>query len=674
MIAGTVAAALAAQGGAGNPAVANLADFTMSLMYAQGGLSPLEIGTNPGEVPSLTNSGLFEIIRGSSYVPSANPEVSVTAPMSLGVTFTNAGNNGWGSDAVGSSTQKAYPELSSDRVDPFLPLFMIWNVQLNPLLLETKDANGNPAYSPGNLTDFFALDSDSIDYEYVMDKAVSFTSPSPVTYSNSALIGSNSAGVLIHQINKYLNNYPSDPDSADLQEVVTEIGNQQFFSQAIGTFNAQQILTSHIAQVPVEDLTEWGGRDPVTSSINSAIAASASSGDDWYKYGFNSIEPIATGLLAENNFGPLRSGFLEVQGMEIVDVFGQRMQFSLSQEATSLTCVPSYSLAPDSNDTANASKVFLPPRLLTPTRLWFRWISALNSQEINPSPDTSPICGWIMPNHLDNSLFFYDADGRAIGSFGIDSRGLTYSTRAGNISNPNNSLSTDIGPQGAPTVNPSIANFMWYLSGQNSQFFSDLMASIQNSGQFLNPANFAESVSLSVLLGSALALTRVALGMETQGNLLPISQADTNVSSPFPYAVTNNQYKYHDRMQSGSANLGSVQFPVRLGDLTNMDDGLIGYLIEDTGSNPYTGATFYSPAATPQMDSGVVLPQPTTVQLTLNTEPIILTLLIDPRVAIHATTGILPVSQLKIPKNQYAKAMRSLAVSFISRPMLKMQQ
>ncbi len=198
------------------------------------------------------------------------------------------------------------------------------------------------------------------------------------------------------------------------------------------------------------------------------------------------------------------------------------------------------------------------------------------------------------------------------------------------------------------------------------------MTTVLDSDTFINPANYAENATLAVLIGRPLALTRSVLGMETAGNVLPLSQADTSVNAPFPQDVLNSRIQYAARQQTSSGNLGNVQFPARLGDLANMDDGLVGYLIEATGPKPY--GTFYSPAAPAKGQNGVVRPQPNTITMTLNAPPIALTMLVDPRAAVHATTGVLPVEELSIPTDQDAVAMSSLAVTFFTNPVLMERQ
>ena len=103
-------------------------------------------------------------------------------------------------------------------------------------------------------------------------------------------------------------------------------------------------------------------------------------------------------------------------------------------------------LAPVTGDTANAGRAYLPPRVLAPSRVDAHWLSATfdstvpgftdDFAESNDHPATSPVCGWIVPNHLDVSLAFYDSDGSPIGSFGLEHGVSKYRTWAGQPRQP----------------------------------------------------------------------------------------------------------------------------------------------------------------------------------------------------------------------------------------------
>jgi hypothetical protein len=53
---------------------------------------------------------------------------------------------------------------------------------------------------------------------------------------------------------------------------------------------------------------------------------------------------------------------------------------------------------------ATAGKEFaVPPRLAQGASLAFRWLAAHGDiEEMNGLPAANPICGWVVPNHLDN--------------------------------------------------------------------------------------------------------------------------------------------------------------------------------------------------------------------------------------------------------------------------------
>jgi hypothetical protein len=673
MLARSVGSALENQGGTGNPASGTgLAAFTSALQSAQGGLSPAD--GEPGK-------GLFGAIREDNYQPAPNPEQSSTGTPLIAFIFSNAAGKGWPPDATGWNAQQALPDLNSGktvRLDPFLPTFLIWNAQLNPLVFNNMQ-NQQSNYEDANLTDYFQLDEEAIDYRYKMNggQAVPFASRNEASMRNSVVLSKKPTYSLSAQIDNYVQNYPNDPATANLQAISAAYGQRKIMSQALSGFNLMQTLRYYIPQVPVYNLLYPPARDVLTAKVREA--AGATENDNWYDFGFNNMAAIAMGSDSFYNFGPLRSGFMSISYLEIVDVFGQRMQL-LTQPAEPIQAIAALPLQPDAADTANAGKIFLPPRLLPPARLWFRWLSAAAGKggdfvEMNTHPATTPVCGWVVPNHLDLSLMFYDADGKAIGSLGLRYGAQRYRTRPANIqANPSGDLSKDIGQPGNPTVNPNLANFIWYVYNQSAdlQFLSDLLAAIESAGQFINPANHPQDAGLQVFIGRPLALTRAVLGLETSGNLLPLSQADVLKTHPFPSDVNNGRYAYEDRQKFSSANLGAVQFPLRLGELTRTDDGLVAYLVESQGG--YRDNTIYSPAASVPGSHRVEKPPFGNILLTLNAQPFTFNLIVDPRAAVHATTGVLPVNSLRIPPDQYSAALQNLAMTFFTHPMLAPQQ
>ncbi|MET3724606.1 hypothetical protein [Sphingomonas trueperi] len=665
MLAANVATAAAALPGDGNPAISDPAGFVAALNAAQGGLSPLDPPSPTGQPESL-----YTRLQAPGAPPIENAVQQVTAPIALGFTFTNAAGTGWTPYGTALSAQTSLPEFTPTRVDPFLPVFLIWEATLDPL----SRASGW-TYAPGTITTNFALNGDRVDYTYA--PGANFTTGTPLTYSGSVTLSRQTTRSLTAQIDQYERFYPKDPSNDTLNKARALYSQARIMSQGIGGYNQEMLLRTQIARVPVEDLIK-GGRDTVTSDLDDA--ARAVRYDNWYSYAFNAVAPISFGPLAEANFGPLRGGFATIRSLEVVDVFGQRMTLKTTAMRAdgSQDAIPAFPLAPVAGDTAHAQSLYLPPRLIPPARVWFKFLSATHDSslsadfvETNSHPATSPICGIVLPNHLDETLVFYQPGGEEIGSFGVEHGALVYRTRADNSDNPGDSLAIDIGAwQTPPKVNPHLYDLMWHIDRQDADFLSDLLATIAASSGFINPANYAQNVNLAVLIGQPLVITRAVIGIETAGGVLPVSQADTSVHPDFTNDVEANRFRYPDREATGAAGLQSLAIPLQLGNLANIDDGMIGFFIDGQGSvGPY--GTFYAPEAPASGDHGVVQPSPDTLSVTLNATPIAITFLMDPRAPVHVTSGILPVEQIAVPPDQYGAALNRLEVSFITRPVLR---
>jgi hypothetical protein len=139
--------------------------------------------------------------------------------------------------------------------------------------------------------------------------------------------------------------------------------------------------------------------------------------------------------------------------------------------------------------------------------------------------------------------------------------------------------------------------------------------------------------------------------------------------------VTGKWYDYGNRQARTSAGLGQVMIPVRLGELTDINDGLVAFLPEASGAapGPVVYSVVYSASAPAEGGNGVVQPGPDTIELTLNGPALTFTAIVDPRAPVHVSTGVLPTATMTIPPDQYLNAMQRLAVSFTTRPVLSDQ-
>lgn len=658
--AGEVAEALARKGGTGNPASEHLDDFVRAYRQVLGGGSPLE------EDDRLTH-GLFEKIREEGYIPVPNVVQSVVDPIALSIMFTNTCRNGKTPDAVGWNVQQKCRELGEKRFDPFIPVAMIWKAKIKTLAHKKTSHD----YGSGNLTEHFVFNAEATDYTYLPGEE--FTDRSVVQVRGSSILIKKSTQTITRRMEQYSAALSDEEATEQVARTMQELDERRIVSQTLSGFNAALLLRYYLPQMEVMNLP-MGKLDKITAAFRNLLTNAADRNDNWYAGSFHAEAPLYRGLEALNGFHPLRSGFLSLESLEVIDIFGQRMSLVSSERNTdgTLRLTTSYCLSPPGHDTEQQGKAFLPPRLAVPARLLFRWLD-----NTYPLVSASPVCGWILPNHLDNSLFFYNSDGSAIGSFGVEHQALVYRTRAGNVDNPGDALAIDIGLPGRPKVNTWLARLMWYIQDKsgvsvaNGRFLTALMRAIENSEEFISPENGLRDGSLAVLIGRPLAVLRAELGLETYGALLPLNPENTTDGSPWMEDVKTGRCDYRERMKYSAASLGTVELPVRLGDRNDMDDGLVGYLPEfDDPLNPYHLGTFYAPAAT-GTDSGVAPPSDQQLKVTVNAEPIKLTLLLDPRAAVHAVTGILPVEALELPIDRFTDAVGKLQMSFRAYPFLQ---
>lgn len=644
--------ALAGKGGINNPAKENPEAFLLALSQIQGGKSALE--------KQDSASGLFSVIRQETYLPHVNPRQYIQSPLELEVVFTNNDQAGWIMHPVGWNTQEHHPELHTKRYDPFIPLFIVWDAKLEPV---KRDGNGQN-YTEKNLTDYFSFNQDATDYTY--SPGIPFTDDTNVIYTGSSILMKKAIQSVTERIDSYAALYLDKNALNETNEINQELKARKIITQTLSGFSANTILRTYIPKMQLVNLTV--DSDSLTNEyIREGLEEAEKYKDSWHAESFNAEAAVSAGPFAQNGFCPLRSGFLAIDSLEVIDVFGQRMQLSTPGRNSdgSLSLQPSVSLSPVAEDTRHIGKAYFPPRLLAPSRLQFEWAKG-ESQDL-------PGCGWIIPNHLDVALFFYNSDGSAIGSLGMEHHTLRYRTRAGNRENPTDSMEADIGTEEQPKVDRWLARFMYYIVRKSMDvphFLVDLMHTILRSENYISPGNEPGDNSLAVLTGRPLALVRSVLGFETYGATLPLCQSGTKPTDPWPEDISNKRYLYPERMKYSAADIQKLQIPVRLGDRYDTNDGLIGYLIESNDPhNPYETRDLYAPAAT-GTGKGVVRPPDTAICLCPNAEAITLTLLVDPRAPVYALTGLLPVRMLEYPPDHFSEAVRQLHMTFFTHPLL----
>ena len=469
-------------------------------------------------------------------------------------------------------------------------------------------------------------------------------------------------------------------------------------SQVLGGFNAALLMQRQTLQLPATDPIGFDDYQALAHQVADSLG-----------------ESRRNAPLPPTRFNPIRTGVLKVINLRLVDSFGQTQDLVQAGEAREIV-KPQEFRTPRRDDL-----IHLPPRIVQPARLNFRWLSARHGHtEMNDHPASTPISGWLLPNNLDGSLLVYDSQGVALGYLDRQARWRLPPGVNQPEDNRNPSLDT--------ITNQHLRKVVAYVqSNGDALFVQDFITLTNDTLEFIDPEGFAQQQSLALLMGRPIAVVRATVGLDVLG-LPPMD----NTWRYFRESLSQNKRDDHD--------FRDVEFPVRIGDFGQLNDGLVGYWQEEageiSGSRYYANVTeraqilpgrhpgeaeveqflqdegatvlrFEFLEAFPQRGSVlwerlrkqkciavqrlqsdslqndplqtniarsnkiVRLPDvPENLRQSVNSPPQTLTMLMDPRGVIHATCGILPSKAINIPEEQFSQAMKSIAATFLSAPIL----
>lgn len=360
----------------------------------------------------------------------------------------------------------------------------------------------------------------------------------------------------------------------------------------------------------------------------------------------------------------MRVGFLRIAKLRLIDCFGQFVDLVQSPEAV---------IKSDPMTVPNqAGLVALTPRFTAPARVIFRYMDGAGSgREATLDPQTgntiSPVCGYLMPNHLDGALEFFGVDG---GNFGFvrpqDSDTIGWEEAPGQAS----TIGQDPGRAIPNAFSAGIAKALLRWGATRAGIEQDnalqaLLRVIDSTLWSIDPFGHAGDEHLSLLVGHHVVIVRARLRLELQ-----------------------------EPIQPDLANLISV--PVRLGALAHWQDGLFGYFVNDdytalhcsdaavaglarsVGPNQgflqpinlapdhftnFISDTGATPVQHAYVDtSGLMWIRPN--------QDVNLTLLVEPHTVVHATCGLLPRKEIGLRREWIASALAQLSPTFRFGPLL----
>jgi hypothetical protein len=377
-------------------------------------------------------------------------------------------------------------------------------------------------------------------------------------------------------------------------------------------------------------------------------------------------------------FHHLRAGFLRVLRLRLVDAFGQFVDLAGSGPSTPAN--PTQLLRSEPLEvTGRPDLLALPPRFTSPARLLFRYMDAAGSNQeaslaTDITPGISPVCGYLMPNHLDSALMFYDQAGgdRGVVRAGGDGR-IVWEDAPGRPSTVGQSPVRAVPNQFLAGIAEALIEWgvadAGLLSGPDTALDAILRV-IDSTLWSVDPFGHQGEEHLALLLGHPVVVMRAVLKLEVKEPVAP-----------------------------GAVSIERV--PVRLGSLSHWQDGLFGFFVNDDYKRLYCapaaaalarevgpnrgflkqanavqqhyndfgkdidpqGNTGGSPVTHPYVDTtGVLYVQPN--------QEVRLTLLVEPHTFVNATSGLAPRKDIGMRREWVKDALAKLSPTFRFGPVL----
>jgi len=538
------------------------------------------------------------------------------------------------SSAVGWGSQIGYAGLAPSIVyfvewdkNPWLPFSFSWNITYYPFADIQPDKNANIKYSPDFITNNFSLGDVSYEHKGPIRLPSVYQS-----YSNAIFMSPHAEENFQVQIQKFIDAQKGDPLDASLKKILESMKDfPPVLSQSLNGINSAMVMRDEVMQLQV--------KDPVPSN--------------YYKFTNDQVRN-AVGSMTQTApspgkfYNPVRAGLMAISSLTIVDVFGRNIRIDTPEKiivASNLTA-----------ENLPANYVYLSPAIVQPSRLQFRWLSASNNEnETNSHPVTSPICGWVLANHLDSSLWFYDHNGSPLGSLILSEDGVRVIWQ---------------GVPGSDTFGLNIEQFFESQAGYHAnEQLKKLAIALYNKGRgdyldafirandttysTVQPQNYKQMGSNAVLLGSPIAVAQASLSLDLKGDPC------------YSMGWDDLRKEVNDDAPKNDNGFTKIKFPVRLGNMKQVDDGLLGYFKDGNYDHYYV-------VHTKKPTDKVTEPTESTITLAVeeSSREAIVTILLDPRGGVHATTGLLPVKKIDIPPSQFADALENLEIAFLTTPVL----
>lgn len=394
---------------------------------------------------------------------------------------------------------------------------------------------------------------------------------------------------------------------------------------------------------------------------------------------------------ADGPANPLFGGRIALRRLRLVDAFGRTLDVPVDRVDTTTK------LTVDDDSTA----IVVRPRLQHGSRLLLRLVDPAHRgdgatapeafvDQIDPVAAVNPVVGYLLPDHVDEALEFFDVAGNPLGQLGHHE--LTGAVRWEPA--PGRPLPPGSGPlaglddhtviagQIAAGVVRSDVNARSDVEDDPDGGTTDptedssltaLLRAVDTTMWTVDTLTASGTSAVAGLVGRPIAVVRAVLRLETPDDL-----DEVLVASPDVAAVRRAAFEA----------LAEQRFPVRLGDLQRSDDSLLGYFVDDDYSRFHLvdGRLVADARASGRHRGqlgllGRVLAPPAQaldheyvsaddVLLVRPGQTYRLTLLMLPAGKVHVTSGILPRKSIELHNDWIERGLKRLVPSVRVGPVL----
>lgn len=506
-------------------------------------------------------------------------------------------------------------DLVSGIREFFVPLFLDWEAYFFPI---EKIGSRHEEYYKHFISDCFEIRQEDAEFSLKKNTGIQFSD------DVSRYVGRTIPIITTGKnIRDKLNGLPDDVKAEIPKKVVRTLDSNGFLVQTLDGLNAAFVQEKTLMQLPVGDPIAFLPYKEIFQKLDIQRFI----GD----HRFHTPDP-------EFDFSPIRSGGIHLSAIELINTFG--ITTRISPQPTDLLVPETMSLVDrESLQSTNLPDVraFFYPRFMQATALSAYWLNAASNSPIyTEATNANPVCGWLVPNFMTQALAIYTTEGEHLC----------------NVLEINKIIRFEPGPDRDTfhinlVENKYLKQVLQYLKSLPSM--DDFLTLLQESLLFIDPESASNHNDLNYMFGRPLALARMQINFETKG----------------VYASQKDHYAFRDMLKSGdpeplTANYESVSIPLQIGDYTKLNEGVVIYW------NDLDKKELYSSSISPSEQSETdPLPEvKPRITHALKSDPVRLTLLIDPRAEAHISSGVVPLTVMKLDEQFWKPVLQRLRIDF----------